>query len=115
MAWAVLEHPDFSEERAKLPTSASEKLAEVVLSLEALGPQLGRPLVDTLNGSAHANMKEMRFTAGGVWRIAFAFDEERNAVILVAGDKGGKDQRKFYKTLIKTADARFDEWLEAKE
>ena len=74
MAWTVLEHPDFADERAKLPASALEKLTEVVLTLKAVGPQLGRPLVDTLNASSHANMKEMRFTAEGVWRIAFAFD-----------------------------------------
>lgn len=48
--------------------------------LEAFGPQLGRPKVDTLTGSKHANMKELRFDAAdGVWRVAFAFDPERTA------------------------------------
>ena len=45
------------------------------LVLQEFGPQLGRPRVDTLKGSRHANMKELRFdAAGGEWRVAFAFD-----------------------------------------
>lgn len=54
--------------------------------------------MDTLNGSKHANMKEMRFSAAdGEWRVAFAFDPERNAIVLVAGDKSGGSQKRFYK------------------
>ena len=87
MAWIVLEHPDFSRERERLPPAAVEKPAEVILTLEAVGPLLGRPLVDALKRSRHANMKEMRFTAKGVWRVAFAFDEARNAVVLVGGGR----------------------------
>ena len=50
--------------------------------------ELGRPRADTLSGSRHANMKEMRFSAAdGEWRLAF--DPARNAVLLVAGDKSG--------------------------
>lgn len=112
MPWLVLEHPDFSSERESFPPAVLEKLAEGVLTLAAVGPQLGRPLVDTLNGSKHGNMKKMRFRADGVWRIAFAFDEERNAVLLVGANKEGADQKRFYKALIRTADARFDDWLE---
>ena len=57
--------------------------------LETFGPSLGRPTVDTLNGSRHTNMKELRFTApGGVWRVAFAFDPKRKAILFVAGATG---------------------------
>jgi hypothetical protein len=59
-------------------------------------------------------MKELRFSAKGVWRVAFAFDNERNAIILVGGDKAGRDQKKYYRDLIRTADDRFDDWLDAK-
>ena len=80
--------------------------------LRQFGPQLGRPNIDTLNGSKHANMKELRFKAAdGVLRVAFAFDPERKAVILVAGDKSGGSERQFYKDLIDKADARFDAHL----
>lgn len=113
MTWAVLDHPDFVEERETLPAEVCDKLDAVILLLEQYGPQLGRPHVDTLVGSGHANMKEIRVNEQGVWRFAFAFDEERNAVVLVGGNKQGKNQKRFYKSLIATADERFDEWLEA--
>ena len=57
-------------------------------------------------------MKELRFGwQGEVWRVAFAFDPNRQAMLLVAGDKGGADQKRFYKRLIGLADARFDTHL----
>lgn len=110
MSWNVLEHPEFVVEREELDDEVAQKLDALILS-SSIWPQLGRPYVDTLSGSGHANMKEMRFKIGGVWRFAFAFDEERNAVILVGGDKQGQNQKRFYKDLIAVADRRFDEWL----
>ena len=80
--------------------------------LREYDPQLGRPRVDTLNGSRHANMKEMRFSApGGEWRVASAFDPVRRAMLLVAGDKSGGGERRFYRELIRKADERFDRHL----
>ena len=59
-------------------------------------------------------MKELRFkAAGGVWRVAFAFDPERQAILLVAGDKAGVAQKRFYKGLITRADDRFTGHLKA--
>lgn len=82
--------------------------------LADFGPQLGRPHADTLKGSRHANMKEQRFEAAdGEWRAAFAFDPERNAIVLVAGDKSGGSQKRFYKSLIAKADLRFSDHLES--
>ncbi len=84
-----------------------ELLAQAKL-LETFGPQLGRPRVDTLKGSRYPNMKELRFeAASGVWRVAFAFDPNRQAILLVAGDKSGASEKRFYKQLIARADARF--------
>jgi len=58
-------------------------------------------------------MKELRFDAGnGVWRVAFAFDRKRQAVLLVAGNKAGTSQKRFYKRLVKKADERFSEGFE---
>jgi hypothetical protein len=80
--------------------------------LQAFGSELGRPNVDTLNGSRHSNMKELRFNAAdGVWRVAFAFDPRRYAILLVAGDKSGGSEKRFYQQLIKIADDRFDAHL----
>jgi len=74
---------------------------------------LGRPHADTLAGSAYANMKELRFDADdGVWRVAFAFDPARQAILLMAGDKAGVAQKRFYKALIAKADGPFAEHLE---
>ncbi len=57
-------------------------------------------------------MKELRFDAdSGVWRVAFAFDPDRKAILLIAGDKAGVSQKRFYKQLIKKADSRFDDHL----
>jgi hypothetical protein len=58
---------------------------------------------------AHANVKELRFAAAdGVWRVAFAFDRKRKAILLVAGEKSGISEKKFYKALIAKTDDRFN-------
>lgn len=62
----------------------------------------------------HANMKELRFNADdGVWRVAFAFDPKRRAIVLVAGDRAGVAQKRFYKALIAKADTRFADHLDS--
>ena len=84
-----------------MATEVQDELLARACILAKLGPTLGRPQVDTLAGSRHANMKELRFSAGGgVWRVAFAFDLERAAILLAAGDKSGVSQKRFYRTLI---------------
>ena len=113
MAWAVLYHDAFLPELEALPEGVQDELLALVELLAVSGPTLGRPHADTLAGSKHANMKELRFAADdGAWRVAFAFDPKRRAIILVAGDKSGKAQKRFYKTLIARADARFADHLE---
>ncbi len=114
MTWAVIFHDDFSEELELLDELLQDELLAHALLLRDYGYLLGRPIVDTLKGSKHANMKELRFSwAGEVWRVAFAFDPARQAILLVGGNKGGADQRRFYKRLISKADERFDEHLAA--
>jgi hypothetical protein len=108
MVWAVELHEDFVPEFDALPQAVQTELSAKATLLEQFGPMLKRPHADTLNGSQFANMKELRFdAAGGVWRVAFAFDTERCAILLVAGDKSGVSQKQFYKQLIQKADARF--------
>ena len=114
MTWRVQFHAEFALEADALSEAVRIELIAGIRLLEQFGPSLGRPAVDTLSASKHANMKEMRFRAdGGVWRVAFAFDPERAAVLLVCGDKSGVISGRFYKGLIKRADARFDQHLEA--
>ncbi len=88
----------------------------VVAALEVLqeeGPMLGRPLVDTLVGSRHRNMKELRPGSRGrsEVRMLFAFDPRRRAIMLVAGDKAG-NWRRWYTKNIAIADDRLDEHLQ---
>jgi hypothetical protein len=112
MSWEVLFHIDFEPEFDALAQAVQDELLSQALLLEQFGPTLGRPRVDTLNGSRHANMKELRFNAAdGVWRVAFAFNRKRKAYLLVAGDKSGGSEKTFYKRLIATADDRFDSHL----
>jgi hypothetical protein len=116
MSWLVDFHPIFKAEYDKLPEPVQDELVAALVPLQEFGPALGRPDVDTLNGSHYANMKELRFRAdGGVWRVAFAFDPRRNAVLLVAGDKSGVSEKTFYKRLIGKADKRYREHLETLE
>jgi hypothetical protein len=110
--WEVLFYEDFEPEFDALPEDVQDELFTQFKLLEQLGPQLGRPRADTLNGSRHANMKELRFDAAdGVWRVAFAFDPNRKAVLLACGDKSGGSEKRFYRQLIEKADARFDAHL----
>ena len=85
----------------------------MVRLLRRFGPTLKRPHCDTLKGSRYGNMKELRVTTTvGVWRVAFAFDPARKAILLVAGDKSGVSEARFDRVLIRTADARFAAHLE---
>lgn len=118
MKWRVQIAEEFEIELSVLPLEVRRAILAHSRLLQEFGPQLGRPRVDTLNGSRYANMKEMRFGAADrEWRVAFAFDPAREAVLLVAGDKSGGSERRFYRELIRKADERFDRhivWLAKK-
>lgn len=112
MHWTVLFHDDFEVELHGYPNALQDELLAHARLLQTFGPNLGRPTVDTLKGSRHVNMKELRFNwSGEVWRVAFAFDPRRKAILLAAGNKAGADQRRFYKHLIAIADKRFEQHL----
>lgn len=107
--WAVEMADEFAREVDTLPEDVQTEIYALSRLLEEFGPQLKRPHVDTLNDSSHANMKELRFSAAnGEWRVAFAFDPKRRAILLVAGDKSGGSEKRFYRELIRKADDRFD-------
>lgn len=113
MKWVINFHEQFEPEFDALETEVQDEFLAHLVLLEKLGPSLGRPHADTLKGSKYSNMKELRFNAdNGVWRAAFAFDPKRHAILLVAGDKSGGSEKRFYRELIKKADQRFYEYLE---
>ncbi len=113
MTWDVEFHDAFEAEFLALEAAVQEALLAAARLLADYGPLLGRPYADTLKGSRYANMKELRFEAlDGEWRTAFAFDPRRKAILLVAGDKSGGSQKRFYDRLIAKADFRFSGHLE---
>jgi hypothetical protein len=112
MKWEIIFADEFESEFDELNEEVQDECFAHLKLLEKFGPSLGRPHVDTLNGSKNANMKELRFNASnGVWRLVFAFDPKRQGILLICGDKTGTSQKRFYKDLIKQADKRFDDHL----
>ncbi|MFN0057636.1 MAG: type II toxin-antitoxin system RelE/ParE family toxin [Planctomycetota bacterium] len=110
--WKVQTTEVFDEWFTGLGDDAKTEVIAKVELLKIFGPQLGRPHADTLKGSKHKNMKELRaVTADKAIRISFAFDPKRSAILLAAGDKGGVAQAQFYKKLIAKSDALFDAHL----
>jgi hypothetical protein len=110
--WIVEIGDEFEPEYDALPDKVQDELLAMTRLLQKFGPQLKRPHADTMKGSSHANMKELRFKAAdGVWRVALAFDPRRKAVLLVAGDKSGTSEKRFYREFIAKADDRYDAHL----
>ena len=116
MEWIVAFFDAFETEFDAYPETVQDAILAKAGLLEREGPRLGRPHVDTLTGSRHANMKELRCNADdGVWRILFAFGPDRRAILLAAGNKSGVGERRFYRQLIARADERFDRHLDTME
>ena len=112
MPWAVFFHEEFEVEFDQLAQEVQDEALANIKALQRFGPQLGRPHVDTLNGSRYAKMEELRFdAANGVWRIAFAFDPKRRAILLCGGDKSGGSESRFYRRLTAKANARYGAYL----
>ena len=108
MRFTILFDDAFAIEFAALADDVQDQIRAYAGVLAEFGHKLGRPFADTLKGSKFPNMKELRITANKVeWRVAFAFDRQRRAILLAATPKGGKKDQLIYERLIKNADARF--------
>jgi hypothetical protein len=111
MVWDVEYTDQFEEWFDSLDPGAQEDILVSVGLLEERGPSLGRPHVDTLEGTRHPNLKELRTQSKGrPLRTLFAFDPRRIAILLIAGDKTGN--RRFYDAMIPLAEELYDEHLE---
>jgi hypothetical protein len=114
MEWVVLFAEEFAEWLDTLDAGLRKKIVGHVALLEQFGPNLGRPRVDTVRGSTYSNMKELRVQyQSEPWRILFAFDPRRNAILLVGGSKQG--DKRWYEVHIPIADERFRRHLESLE
>ena len=112
--WTVEFHPGCEAWADELDQNDAEALLAAIRVLRDQGPSLGRPLVDTINGGRHKNMKELRPGSRGrsEVRVLFAFDTARHAILLVGGDKSG-NWSGWYDINIPIADDRFAGHLKA--
>lgn len=107
VTWEIGVTDEFDTWYMNLDTSDATAIADAVDMLAEHGPRLGRPLVDQITGSRHHNLKELR---AGTLRVLFAFDPNREAVLLVGWDKRGTWTAS-YRDKIKQAERLYDEWL----
>jgi hypothetical protein len=108
MRWSTERTAEFIQWWETLNRSEKQRVVASIEELRVIGPNAGRPLVDTVKGSRYINMKELRPTR--TMRIFFAFDPRRKAVLLIGGDKAGKTKR-FYRQMISKADQIYDAHL----
>ena len=113
MAWEIEYTDQFEAWFGMLNEDEQESVVIAVEILQDQGPGLGRPLVDTIKGSRHANMKELRPRRGNL-RVLFAFDPRRMAILLIGGDKTHRWEA-WYQNVIPLADRLYEEHLETLE
>ena len=109
MVWEVEYTDQFGEWWDNLAEEEQEAVTAAVNVLQRGGPNLGRPLVDTIKQSRHKNMKELIPPASDI-RVLFAFDPRRAAILLIGGDKSG-EWNTWYDRMVPVADDLFDEHL----
>jgi hypothetical protein len=110
MAWEVEYTDEFEAWWRTLERDAQDQIDASIDVLQLRGPGLGRPLADTIRGSRHPNMKELRPASGSI-RIIFAFDPRRMAILLIGGDKA-KRWQSWYDEMIPIADRLYDVHLD---
>lgn len=108
--WQVEYTDQFESWWDELTDDERERVTAAVELLEEYGPSLGRPTVETLQGSRHPNMKELR-PRGGHLRVLFAFDPRRTAILLCGGDKSGAWSA-WYEEAIPIADQLYEDHLQ---
>ena len=114
MGLTIIFHEAFRDWLYEQEEDVQDSIFAGIGLLKQEGPLLGRPYVDTLKGSQYPNLKELQVQhSGEPWRILFAFDTVRQAVVLVGGNKTG--DARWYKKNIPIAERRFSEHLETLE
>lgn len=113
--WKVITVDTFDLWFLNLNKAEQTSILAGIFKLEEFGPILGRPDVDTLTGTKQVkNLKELRIQhQGKPYRLFFAFDPLRQAVLLCGGDKTGN--KRFYKQMIPIAETEFLAYLRAME
>ena len=108
--WGIHYTTEIKKWLSTIDDDALKAVLKAITLLSELGPNLHRPYVDVVQASKYKNMKELRIqNKKRIFRIFFIFDVKRNALLLVGGDKRGKEQ--FYERMIKQADAIYTQYL----
>ena len=108
--WPVEYTDEFETWWESLTEAEQEDVAAKVILLQRLGPALPRPHSDVVRASRHSNMKELRIQhAGRPYRVLYAFDPRRSAILLIGGDKTGNDR--WYEIFVPRAERLYDEHL----
>jgi hypothetical protein len=110
MAWAVEYTDEFGDWWSALSETQQDRVAATVRLLEESGPSLPFPFSSGVKGSRHPHMRELRVQSrGNPLRVFYAFDPRRTAILLIGGDKTGKDR--FYDQYVPLADDLYDTYL----
>ena len=114
LPWDVEYTDEFGEWYKTVDEADQNAVIARVELIEQLGPGLGRPAVDNVHSSRHANMKELRSQRG--IRVLFAFGPRRTAILLIGGDKSGGDPstptwNRWYERYVPVADDLYDTYL----
>ena len=110
MPWEIVFSTEFEQWLQDLDLDSAKSIARSLSILRELGPMLGRPHVDTLKGSRIKNLKELRtHCSRHVYRTLFVFDADRNAIILIGGDKAG--DKRFYLRMILQAEELYEDYI----
>lgn len=111
MEYTVEYTDEFEKWWSDLDQDEQESVAACVRLLEARGPHLPHPYSSGVNGSRHSHMRELRVQhRGRPYRILYAFDPRRVAILLIGGDKTGNDR--WYVETVPIADRLYDVHLE---
>jgi hypothetical protein len=115
--WEILTSENYDAWFQEQTEEAQTVIFSKVYLLREQGPNLGRPHADTLKGSKKlSNLKELRAkTDAHVFRIAYIFDPQRKCLLLIGGDKKGKNQKRFYTDLISQAETIYTAYLKKKK
>lgn len=114
--WNIKQTEEFQDWFEEADDQLQEDIVENVEILRQFGPNLGRPKADTIKGSTIRNLKELRFDSDNkVVRLFFVFDPDRNAVLLVGGDKAGSGDKTFYTKMIAESEKVYVKYLEERK
>lgn len=112
MEWDVEHTDEFEEWWEGINEDEQESVSASVGLLIARGPRLGFPHSSGIESSRHSHMRELRVQHGGEpYRILYAFDPRRTAILLIGGNKTGNDR--WYDIFVPVADRLYDDHLRA--